>query len=103
MPSQQKNNGNRGENVPSNGGPSMGFFYATLATAPLGPTYNSMAEWEANVSRRDNPITDFLFESVAVEEPAQTEFPQKKSTQKKSTTQKKPAEKKSTQKKPKTK
>ncbi|KFZ18334.1 hypothetical protein V502_04147 [Pseudogymnoascus sp. VKM F-4520 (FW-2644)] len=101
MSSQQQNIGNTGGNASANAEASTKFSYAALATTPLGPTYNPFAEWEANVSRRDNPMTDFLFESVAVEEPAQTESTQKKSTQKKSTAQKKPAEKKSTQKKPK--
>jgi hypothetical protein len=68
------------------------FSLASLATATLGPSHDSLAEWAANVSRRDNPISDFLFE-FEFEKPIQKEPAQKKPTQKKST-QKKTAQKK---------
>ncbi|KFY23500.1 hypothetical protein V493_05829 [Pseudogymnoascus sp. VKM F-4281 (FW-2241)] len=97
MSSQQQNSVNSGRNVPSSAGPSTGFSLDTLSTAPLGPTYNPFAEWESNTSRRDNPITDFLFDCTAVDEPTQKESGQK------TMTEKKPTSKKSTQKKPKTK
>ncbi|OBT60799.1 hypothetical protein VE03_09892 [Pseudogymnoascus sp. 23342-1-I1] len=84
MSSQQQNTENSGGNASVNAKSIMGFPLASLATTPLGPTYNPLAEWEANVSRRDNPRTDFLFESGgAVENPTQEKRAKKKSTPKK--------------------
>ncbi|OBT97154.1 hypothetical protein VE01_04842 [Pseudogymnoascus verrucosus] len=113
MPSQQQNNKYPGSNAPYIAGLSTGFSLDTLATAPLGPTYDRLAEWADNTSTRDNPVTDFLFEIVPVENPTEKGTSGKKSTQKKSTNKKstqrqdaahnKSTEKKPTQKKQKTK
>ena len=90
---------------------SLSISLSTVATAPLGPPYDPLAEWVANTSRRDNPIMDSLFDFGPVENPTGNEPSHHKSTQKKTTqkksTQKQPAQNKSdqgepAQKKPKT-
>ncbi|KFY53316.1 hypothetical protein V496_07709 [Pseudogymnoascus sp. VKM F-4515 (FW-2607)] len=105
MSSQKQNTGNPGGNGSANAGPSTAFSLATLAAAPLGPAYNPVGEWEANVSRRDNLVTDFLFESATVDKSTIKKSTQKKSTPKKraAPAQEKSSDKKSTDKKPKTK
>ena len=42
-------------------------FLAILAAGPLVPPHYPLVEWSINVSRRDNPVTDFLFEFITVE------------------------------------
>lgn len=86
---------------------AFSFTLASLATVPLDPPHDPLATWAANVSRRDNPIPDFLFEFDAAERATQKKPAQKKSTEKKlaqhKSITKKPALKESTQKKPKAK
>jgi hypothetical protein len=50
---------------------SSRFSLAILAAAPLGPSHYPLVEWSTNISRRDNPLTDFLFEFIPVEKPTQ--------------------------------
>ncbi|KFZ05778.1 hypothetical protein V501_08026 [Pseudogymnoascus sp. VKM F-4519 (FW-2642)] len=105
MSPQQQNNRNLGDNASANVGPRMGFSFPTLATTPIGPMYDPLAEWETNVSPRDNPVTDFLFEIVAIENPTMKgtsgiKSTQKTSTEKKSTQKQHAAHNKSTEKKP---
>ncbi|OBT93125.1 hypothetical protein VE01_09216 [Pseudogymnoascus verrucosus] len=40
---------------------------AILAAGPLVPPHYPLIEWSTNVSRSDNPVTDFLFEFIPVE------------------------------------
>ncbi|KFY94702.1 hypothetical protein V498_03771 [Pseudogymnoascus sp. VKM F-4517 (FW-2822)] len=75
MSPQQQNNENGGDETSGNAGPSMGFSLAILAAAPLGPPHYPLVEWTTNVSRLDNPATDFLVECV----PLQTMFRKRKS------------------------
>ncbi|KFZ01501.1 hypothetical protein V500_00737 [Pseudogymnoascus sp. VKM F-4518 (FW-2643)] len=67
MSPQQQNNGNRGVNTSRNAPSSIAFSLATLAAGPLVPPHYPLIDWLTNVSRRDNPVTDFLFEFIPVE------------------------------------
>ncbi|KFY49716.1 hypothetical protein V495_00475 [Pseudogymnoascus sp. VKM F-4514 (FW-929)] len=102
MSSQQKNIVHTSGNVITNADPSISFTLASLATVPLDPPHNPLATWAANVSRRDNPIPDFLFEFDVAERVTQKKLAQKKPTEKKlaqqKSTKKYPALKESTQK-----
>jgi hypothetical protein len=82
---------------------AFSFTLASLATLPLDPPHDPLATWAANVSRRDNPIPDFLFEFDAAERATQKKPAQKKPTEKRlaqeKSIMKKPALKQSTRKK----
>ncbi|KFY98153.1 hypothetical protein V498_01619 [Pseudogymnoascus sp. VKM F-4517 (FW-2822)] len=73
MSPQQQINRNGGGSTSGNAGPSMGsrFSLAILAAGPLGPPHYPLDEWSTNVSRGDNPVTDFLFKIIPVEKPTQ--------------------------------
>ncbi|KFY05156.1 hypothetical protein O988_00218 [Pseudogymnoascus sp. VKM F-3808] len=71
MSPQQHIHRNGGGSTSGNAGPSMGLSLAILAAGRLGPPHYPLVEWSTNVSRGDNPVTDFLFELITVEKPTQ--------------------------------
>ncbi|KFY99120.1 hypothetical protein V500_01453 [Pseudogymnoascus sp. VKM F-4518 (FW-2643)] len=67
MSPQQQNNGNERDQTSYNAGPSMGFSLAILTASPLDPPRYPLVEWLTNISRRENPVTDFLVECIPVQ------------------------------------